>query len=106
MSKTLHLFGTVLFNELEQVAVRRGRFASLEWVRRELAEARVRVDGSSKDAINPDVDVSYLEETADRGASHATDVLARVASAVEAVNLLGQVVAARDATLLSVVEKV
>ena len=106
MSKTLHSFGTVLFDELEQVAVRRGRFASLEWVRRELTEARGRVAGSSEDAANPALILPFLEEAADRTASHATEVLARVTSAVEAVDRLGQVVSARGATSLSVVERI
>src|SRR4051812_18683986 len=106
MSKTLHPFGTVLFNELEQVAVRRGRFASLEWVRRELTEAQTRVAGSAADAANPVVILPFLEETADRNVSRATEVLARVTSAVEAVDRLGQIVSARSATALSVVEKI
>ena len=39
MSKTLHQFGRVLFDELEQVAVRRGGFASLKWVKENLEKA-------------------------------------------------------------------
>jgi hypothetical protein len=42
MSKTFHQFGRVLFDELEQIAFRRGGFASLLWVKFSVKEIRGR----------------------------------------------------------------
>jgi hypothetical protein len=58
MSKTLHQFGRVLFDELEQLAVRRGGFASLTWVNEKLREAQRGVEELGKKAADPNVDVS------------------------------------------------
>ena len=57
MSKTLHPFGRVLFDELEQIAIRRGGFASLVSVKQDLVEARKRLDQLKEDAANPDIAV-------------------------------------------------
>ena len=56
MSKTLHQFGRVLFDELEQIAVRRGGFASLKWVNEKLVEAQRDVKELGKKAAEPFVD--------------------------------------------------
>ncbi len=56
MSKTLHQFGRVLFDELEQIAVRRGGFASLKWVNEKLIEAQRDVKELGKKAAEPFVD--------------------------------------------------
>ncbi len=53
MSKTLHQFGRVLFDELEQIAVRRGGFASLKWVEKKLLEAQLDIQELAKDAAEP-----------------------------------------------------
>ena len=58
MKKTLHQFGRVLFDELEQVAVRRGGFASLMWVEHELDQALRDVKALRKKAADPNVDLS------------------------------------------------
>ena len=52
MSKTLHPFGRVLFEELEQIAIRRGGFASLMAVEQELAAARGRLKRAIDDAAD------------------------------------------------------
>ena len=56
MSKTLHQFGRVLFDELEQIAVRRGGFASLNWVNEKLLEAQRGVMALHERASDPTID--------------------------------------------------
>ena len=79
MSKTLHQFGWVLFDELEQVAVRRGGFASLKWVEQELLEAQRGLEELGETSAGPTV------------ARRATDALALAARTAEAVDQFGQI---------------
>ena len=65
MSKTLHQFGRVLFDELEQVAVRRGGFASLEWVNEKLIRAQRSVEALGKKAAECNDDLPSLRKQAD-----------------------------------------
>ena len=86
MSNTLHQFGRVLFDELEQVAVRRGGFASLMWVKKNLFKAGFRVNKLRKDAAKPKFDLPLLRRKADTRARQARDALALAARTVEAVD--------------------
>lgn len=104
MSKTLHPFGRVLFDELEQVAVRRGGFASLSWVLKDLEEARQQCDASVRLAADPKSSLADLKLKADEGALRAVQTLERAAGAAEAVNELGEVVRNRSRTARRVIQ--
>jgi len=92
MSDTLHQFGRVLFDELEQVAVRRGGFASLKWVKENLEKAKLHVEELGKKAADSNVVVPSLSETADECARQARDALALATQTAEAVEQLRQIV--------------
>jgi len=93
MSKTLHQFGMVLFDELEQIAIRRyGEFASLRWIKENLEKARGNVQRLREEAAKPNVDLSSLAQTADKCVLEVRDLLALVAQAARAVDNLRQIV--------------
>jgi hypothetical protein len=92
MSKTLHQFGSVLFDELEQVAVRRGGFASLKWVRKNLETVRDSAKTLREDAAKSDFDPPSLRKKADECAKQAGHALAVAVSTGEAVDQLCQVI--------------
>ncbi len=92
MSKTLHQFGRVLFDELEQVAVRRGGFASLAWVNGKLAEAQRGARELRDEAADPNIDLPSLRKSADERARQARDALGVAAQTAEAVEQLGQII--------------
>ena len=99
MSKTLHQFGRVLFDELEQVAVRRGGFPSLEWVKKNLEKAERDVEKLERDVkkrlkerSEPTVEPTLAAATADKCAQQARDALVLAAQTAEAVDQLRQIV--------------
>jgi len=91
MSKTLHQFGRVLFDELEQIAVRRrSGFASLKWVRAKLLKARWEIRKLAKEAAGPSLDPLFLRKNAATCALRARDALALATEAAEAVDQLAE----------------
>ncbi len=118
MSKTLHPFGRVLFDELEQIAIRRGGFASLLAVKQELAEARKLLEKAIADAADPGVPLEApaemarlgaprppsLRATTEEGTRHAREAMALTALAADSVDQLGQVVAHRVKTAQEVIK--
>jgi hypothetical protein len=118
MSKTLYPFGRVLFDELEQIAIRRGGFASLLSVKQELSDARKLLEESIADAADPGVPLDppggaaqeaaarrpSLRETAEAGTRRAREALALTAMAAESVDQLGQIVSRRVRTTQDVFE--
>ena len=91
MSRTLHQFGMVLFDELEQVAVRRGGFASLKWVKRQLLKAQRGVEELGKKAADPTVDLPSPRKKPDECARQVRDALALAPQTAEAVKQLGRI---------------
>jgi hypothetical protein len=92
MAGTLHQFGLVLFHELLQIAVRRGGFASLKWVKKKLKEAESGVEQFGDEVWNPNVDLPSLKKKADEAAQGAKDALAVAARTAEAVEELGRII--------------
>ena len=88
MSETLHQFGRVLFDELEQVAVRRGGFPSLHWVKENLKTAQRSVKTLREEAANSTADLSSLRKRADECARRARDALVLADRTAEAVGQL------------------
>jgi hypothetical protein len=97
MSKTLHQFGRVLFDELEQIAVRRGGFASLKWTQNALSDAQRRVKKLRKvaaklEAAKLKLDLPWLRKKAGECARQAKDGLALADQTSKAVDQLRQVI--------------
>ena len=117
MSKSLYPFGRVLLDELEQIAVRRGGFASLQSVHEELCEAQRQLKLAIEHAKNPDVPLrcstraveaedcrprSVFEKALEE-ARRARKALASAAQAVEAIEELCQLGITRVKTAQQVI---
>ena len=90
MSKTLHPFGRVLFDELEQIAVRRGGIASLKWLQENLEKTERCIEELSKKVAEPPVDCRSPRKTPDEWALQAGTRWRSRPSTVDAVDQLSQ----------------
>src|SRR5262249_20364384 len=104
MSKTLNQFGRVLFEELEHIAVRRGGFASLNWVNEKLLEARSAVEELCGEARKRNPELPALKRKADECAQGVRDALAVGAQTAEAVEQLGSIIGDMVKTAQEVLE--
>ncbi len=103
MSKRLQGFGTVLYDELEQIAIRRAGMASLGSTRRQIDLARSQMMALVSAATDPSVAVATLADRTDPTFSPLVDTLARAVRVVRAIEDYADVVSSRCDVALSVV---
>ncbi len=106
MSMPPYSFGSVLYDELEQVAVRRGGFASLKSLRADVVSVKNVVNHLEVAGRTPAVCTRWLRTESDKVARDAEDVLQQVTDAARSINELGQVVRTRCETAKKVVDKI
>jgi hypothetical protein len=99
-------FGSVLFDELEQVAVRRGGFASLLALDEDVKHVKRTVAESVEYATDPNRRIRSVREKSDEAAAAAEEIFGRIADTARAVNELGQVVRIRGETANRVLDKI
>jgi hypothetical protein len=105
MSIPPYAFGSVLFDELQQLAVRRGGFASLNSLLDEVINIRRNVEMLAWAATDLRERPQALTGKSDKIAQDATKVLERVTASARAISELGRVVRTRCETAASVVDK-
>src|SRR5262245_7041016 len=106
MRQSVLSFGSVLFDELEQVAVRRGGFASLVALGEDVDQAKRGVATSIEFATDANRRVRSVREQSDEASAAAEEVFERIAEAARAVNERGQVVRIRGETAKRVLDKI